>query len=454
MRQPWAPLLLLGAVLGASLQRGCCGSLLHSLSYFYLQLPEPSQGLPQFFIRGYLDDQPIARFDSLTRKMEILVPWMEEEEKERFLALSGSPELARRSYQNWTTRLKTSSFSLLPPPSPGSLLHSLSYFYLQLPEPSQGLPQFFIRGYLDDQPIARFDSLTRKMEILVPWMEEEEKERFLAPERIFRAGLEKLSKLDHQAEGLHTWQVIWGCELREDGSKGGFLNYSYDGMDFISFDKETLRWVAAQTQAEKVKEKWEEDPGWSQRNKVYLEEACIEWLRRYLSYKNKTQERTEPPVGKVTRKNGSLEVLTCQAFGFYPKEIQTTWTRDGEVCQNETLQRNVAPNSDGTYYFWLSIKIDPKERDHFWCHLEHKGLQEPLVLAWEEKTATMWWIPVGIVAAVILGLGILFLRCRWRRCRRWFQPKVTTCPDPVSLEMVPSPPIYGTEEEIQSQLML
>ncbi|ETE55891.1 Major histocompatibility complex class I-related protein, partial [Ophiophagus hannah] len=65
----------------------------------------------------------------------------------------------------------------------------------------------------------------------------------------------------------------------------------------------------------------------------------------------------EPPVGKVTREvvDEKLEVLTCQAFGFYPKEIQAIWTRDGEACVYETLRRNVAPNSDGTYYVQLSI---------------------------------------------------------------------------------------------------
>ncbi|XP_034277746.1 major histocompatibility complex class I-related gene protein-like [Pantherophis guttatus] len=311
----------------------------------------------------------------------------------------------------------------------GSSLHSLSYFYLKLPEPSQGLPQFFIKSYLDDQPIARFDSLTKKMEPLVPWMEEAEDETFLAPEQVFRADLEKLSKLDHQAEGLHTWQVVLGCELKEDGSKGGFLHYGYKGMDFISFDKGTVRWVTAQPQAQKVKEKWEEDPGWSKRNKVYLEETCIEGLQRYLSYKNKTLQKIEPPVGKVTCKvvDDSLEVLICQAFGFYPKEIQATWTKDGEVCQYETLHRNVVPNSDGTYYIWLSIEIDPKERDHFRCHLEHEGLQEPLVLAWKEETATRWRISV---AASISGVGILFLiGWLWRRRRNNLCQEVTTCRD-------------------------
>uniref|UniRef100_A0A8C6V924 MHC class I-like antigen recognition-like domain-containing protein n=1 Tax=Naja naja TaxID=35670 RepID=A0A8C6V924_NAJNA len=87
---------------------------------------------------------------------------------------------------------------------------------------------------------------------------------------------------------IHT---ILGCELREDGSKGGFLHYGYDGWDFISFDKETLRWVTAQPQAQKVKEKWEDDPGWSQRNKIYLEKTCIEQLKRYLSYSKEAPQR-------------------------------------------------------------------------------------------------------------------------------------------------------------------
>ncbi|ETE56409.1 hypothetical protein L345_17880, partial [Ophiophagus hannah] len=78
--------------------------------------------------------------------------------------------------------------------------HSLSYFYLHLPEPSRGLSQFLIRSYLDDQPIACFDSLTGKMEPLVPWMEEVEEEAFLSPEWVFRTN-PKLSKQDLQAGG-------------------------------------------------------------------------------------------------------------------------------------------------------------------------------------------------------------------------------------------------------------
>ncbi|XP_070592590.1 major histocompatibility complex class I-related gene protein-like [Erythrolamprus reginae] len=298
--------------------------------------------------------------------------------------------------------------SLVPVGRLGSSRHSLCYSYLKVSEPSQGLPQFLSVVHLDDHPIARYDILNGKTVPLVPRMEEEEMK---APERMFRADLDQLAELNHPIEGLHTWQLMLGCELREDGSKIVFLHYGYRGMDFISFDKETLRWVAAQPQAEKVKEIWEDDPRRSLRNKVFLEETCIKRLQRYLPYQNETQKKTEPPVGKVTHKvvDDSLQVLICQAFGFYPKEIQATWMRDGEVCKYETLPRNVAPNSDGTYYVWLSIEINPKERHRFQCHIEHEGLKEPLILALKEDPATGWLIPAVIVAALTLGALIFFV---------------------------------------------
>ncbi|XP_039188199.1 major histocompatibility complex class I-related gene protein-like [Crotalus tigris] len=329
----------------------------------------------------------------------------------------------------------------------GSPANSLCYSYLHLPEPSQGLPHFSIRGYLDDQPMARYDSLIRKMEPLVPWVEEEDTS-FQVLEWVIGIDLEKLSKLDHQTGGPHTWQAILGCELWEDGSKGGFLHYGYDGRDFISFDKETLRWVAAQPQAEKVKEEWEIHPGWSQRKKTYLEETCIEWLQRYQLSKKEASQKIEPPVGKVTCKevDDHLEVLICQAFGFYPKQIQATWTRDGEACVYETLPRNVAPNSDGTYYVWLSIEIDPKERDHFRCRLEHQGLQEPLILAWKEETARIWWIVNAIGACTILAAGILLFLICWKRRKKLHQEE-TTCCGQVPPEMVRSP--LSTQDDIQ-----
>lgn len=57
--------------------------------------------------------------------------------------------------------------------------------------------------------------------------------------------------------GLHTYQRMIGCELLEDGSPTGFIQYAYDGQDFIVFNKDTLSWVAVDNVAQITKRTWE-----------------------------------------------------------------------------------------------------------------------------------------------------------------------------------------------------
>ncbi|ETE56427.1 Major histocompatibility complex class I-related protein, partial [Ophiophagus hannah] len=85
---------------------------------------------------------------------------------------------------------------------------------------------------------------------------------------------------------------MFGCELWRNGSKGGFMQYGYKGRTFITFDKETLTWVAPDPQAQITQRIWDAIPGYNQRKKAYLEEICIEWLWRYLSYGNEMLLRT------------------------------------------------------------------------------------------------------------------------------------------------------------------
>ncbi|XP_013914443.1 PREDICTED: major histocompatibility complex class I-related gene protein-like [Thamnophis sirtalis] len=94
----------------------------------------------------------------------------------------------------------------------------------------------------------------------------------------------------------------------------------------------------------------------------------------------------EPPLVKVSRRiqYNSMETLVCRIYGFYPKEIDATWKKDGEVWEQDTYRGGVLPNSDGTYHTWLSIEVDPKERDRYRCYVDHPGLPEPLILAWVE----------------------------------------------------------------------
>uniref|UniRef100_A0A8C3FX98 MHC class I-like antigen recognition-like domain-containing protein n=1 Tax=Chrysemys picta bellii TaxID=8478 RepID=A0A8C3FX98_CHRPI len=91
--------------------------------------------------------------------------------------------------------------------------------------------------------------------------------------------------------GFHTFQVMYGCELRGDGSKGGYFQYAYDGRDFLSLDKDQETWVAADDGAQITKRKWDEERSIAQRQKTYLEQTCIEWLGKYLEYGKETLQR-------------------------------------------------------------------------------------------------------------------------------------------------------------------
>ncbi|ETE60212.1 Major histocompatibility complex class I-related protein, partial [Ophiophagus hannah] len=244
------------------------------------------------------------------------------------------------------------------------------YFFTSMSDSSQGLPHFVAVGYVDGQVFVHYDSHSRRVQPRVSWME-------------------KVGKEDPQYWDTQTQVVLVNEELfrtnleiqRGDGSKEGVWQHGYDGRAFLSFDKETLTWVAPDPQAQMSQRKLDTIPGYKHGKKAYLEEVCIEWLEKYLSYGRETLLRTEPPVvtvrGKTEVEDG-MEMHVCHVDGFYPREIDASWRRDREVWLQDTFHGSVAPNLDGTYHYWLSIRIDPKERGHYRCHVEHDSLLEPL----------------------------------------------------------------------------
>ncbi|XP_066469292.1 major histocompatibility complex class I-related gene protein-like [Tiliqua scincoides] len=299
----------------------------------------------------------------------------------------------------------------------GSASHSLRYFYTAVSEPVPGLPAFVSVGYVDGQLIDLYESDTKRAVPRAPWMEQAGREDpqywdrntqiYRGAEAWFRGNVPLAMQRYNQSAGLHTFQLMYGCELSGDGPSGGKLQFGYDGRDFIAFDKDTLTWTAADAEAGITQRKWDKEAGYNDHTKAYLQEECPEWLRKYLRYGAETLQRKEPPIVKVTRKDSQegLETLLCQAHGFYPKEIDATWRKDGEVRQEDTFHGVVSPNPDGTYYTWLSIEIDPKERSLYRCHVEHDGLQDPLDVTVKESVP-VWLIAVGVFVGLLVVLSV------------------------------------------------
>ncbi|KAL8213488.1 UNVERIFIED_CONTAM: hypothetical protein K2H54_066016 [Gekko kuhli] len=306
--------------------------------------------------------------------------------------------------------------------SGSSSSHSLRYFYMGVSEPGQGLPQFSIVGYVDDQPFTKYDSVRRRDVPLVPWMEEvgkedpqyweEQTQLSQGSESAFRVNLGTLRERFSQqnSRGLHTLQVMYGCEVGPDGRfSGGYMQYAYDGEDFLALDRETLTWTARVPQAWVTKRRWETEFHHAMFYKSYLEETCVEWLQRYLGYGSETLLRAVRPTKRVAQMKGydGQETLFCQLYGFYPKEIEVAWMKDGEDQMPETLRGGVVPNSDGTYHTWLSIDVNPKEKGRYRCRVGHDSLPEPLELAWEEPASNP-----GLVPGILEGFFRL-LQCWW-----------------------------------------
>lgn len=90
-----------------------------------------------------------------------------------------------------------------------------------------------------------------------------------------------------------------------------------------------------------------------------------------------------------------LELLVCRAYGFYPKEIDVLWKKDGAVWQQDTSHGGVIPNADGTYHVWITVTINPKDRARYRCQVEHDALQDPVEAAWEEAGERRVGVPSG-----------------------------------------------------------
>ncbi|CAH2314415.1 MHC class Ia alpha antigen [Pelobates cultripes] len=203
--------------------------------------------------------------------------------------------------------------------------------------------------------------------------------------------------------GYHSVQVMYGCELRDDGSIGGYMQFGYDGKDFLALDTEHGVYYPvtdqAQISAQRVNSPEVRE---GERQKNYLENYCIESLREYIQYGKEELDRRVPPEVKVSdQKADGATKLLCQVYGFYPRDVDVNWKRDGiEFPSDEAKQ--VLPNTDGTYQITATVEVPPEEIDKYSCHVDHISLDKTLIVKWKPKSTPISGIVIGVI--VILGV--------------------------------------------------
>ncbi|XP_060763781.1 major histocompatibility complex class I-related gene protein-like [Neoarius graeffei] len=228
-------------------------------------------------------------------------------------------------------------------------------------------------------------------------------------EETFRVSVATAMQRFNHTGGVHTFQRMYGCELDDDGTIRGYSQYSYDGEDFISFDMKTLTYTAAKPQAVITKRKWEKNPGYTVGQKNYLENECIDWLKRHLSYGRETLERKVRPEASVFHKRSPSPEVVCHATGFFPKAVMITWQKDGEDVFEDVELTETLPNQDGSFQKGSILKVPAEElqKHKYTCVVQHSSLEMELVLPVSERRILTGGGQIGVIIGVVVAVVAL-----------------------------------------------
>ncbi|KAK0153589.1 Major histocompatibility complex class I-related gene protein [Merluccius polli] len=268
-----------------------------------------------------------------------------------------------------------------------SVIHSLKYFSTASSGVSN-IPEFVSVLMLDEVQIHHYDSNRQKLEVKQSWMDQlpredlEEETRILqGNQQVFKAHIENLKELFKQTGGVHTYQVMYGCEWDdEDDSTDGFEQHGYDGEDFLVLDLKTWTWTSSIPEADSIKLSWNQDRAQLEYTKNFLTKDCVYWLKKLLANGKSALQRTERPEVSLLQRRPSSPVV-CHATGFYPDRVVVFWRRDGEELYEHVDQGEVLPNPDGT--FQVSVDLDlasvPREDwGRYECVVQLKGIEDIL----------------------------------------------------------------------------
>uniref|UniRef100_A0A8B9H3N0 MHC class I-like antigen recognition-like domain-containing protein n=1 Tax=Astyanax mexicanus TaxID=7994 RepID=A0A8B9H3N0_ASTMX len=118
------------------------------------------------------------------------------------------------------------------------LTHSLQYFYTGVT--GFNFPEFTAVGQMDGEPFVYYDSNIRKMIPKTEWIQKvvgddpDYWDRNIQKLQVCMCA--RVRACMHVCAGLHTVQMMYGCELDDDQTERGYRQYGYDGEDFISLD--------------------------------------------------------------------------------------------------------------------------------------------------------------------------------------------------------------------------
>uniref|UniRef100_A0A8C2E2J7 Ig-like domain-containing protein n=1 Tax=Cyprinus carpio TaxID=7962 RepID=A0A8C2E2J7_CYPCA len=305
-----------------------------------------------------------------------------------------------------------------------SAIHSWKAYYTGTTGLSQ-FPEFVALNLIDDQLMGYFDSQTNRFKSQFKWMEDnlgkdyddQQTNILQGHATTFKVDATTLMKRFNQTQGVHTNQVMLGCEFDDQtGETNGFNQHGYDGEDFLHLDLKESRWISPVQQGIITVQKWNKDTGNTEYWKQYFSTVCIEWLKKYVQYGKSSLEKTVSPQVFLLQKSSSSSV-SCHATGFYPSEVKISWMRNDEDHDEDVDLGELLPNEDGTFQKTSELKVTPEElkKNEYSCVVEHQGktirktLTDGKILFMVRVIVLMSSFPIGIIVGVLVAIILLIV---------------------------------------------
>ncbi|XP_002940111.1 major histocompatibility complex class I-related gene protein [Xenopus tropicalis] len=299
--------------------------------------------------------------------------------------------------------------------------HTLHYDVTIVSAPTPGVPRYLVSMYVDGVQYGRYNSDTCHAEALYPSLgalsEHIEKQTQYAQgyEMRQRRRLKSLNGYLNKTRGNgNIYQRRLACELYEDGTIGGYEEIAFDGQELLVYDKERVVYVPVTQEAEMLSFIWNIRCGPTD-TKIYMENDCIEHIKLYLPYISTDLERKVPPnVNISSSESESGTKLHCRVYGFYPRDVEVKWIKNGrdEIHSEEAAQ--ILPNPDGTYQIRVSVGVTPDKNSNYSCLVDHNSLETPIIVTFvpnNGRSHLYFIIPVSVIFLLLLIiLGIFIYR--------------------------------------------